>query len=161
MTNAAKKTETTAKTTAEAVEENAAEMTSRAADGAREFVKRTTETVQERAESAYESSKTYNSRMEEQLKRAASGYVNILDSIAAAALSNLNHTLDAVEKLADAKSVSEAVEIQTTYVREHTAKNMENVRSAYDYVRDVASDNASSMRDGYANMWPSNGKKAA
>ncbi len=155
----AKKTE--AKTATKAVQENASEMTSRVADGAREFVKRTTETVQERAESAYETSKTYNDQMEEQLKRAAAGYANILDGLAHAALSNLNHTLAAVEKLAEAKSVSEAVEIQTTYVREHTAKNMEHARSAYDYVRDVASDNASSLRDGYAKMWPTNGKKAA
>lgn len=160
MTNA-KKTETTAKATTKAVQENATEMTSRVAEGAREFVKRTTETVQERAESAYETSKTYNNQMEEQLKRAASGYANILDSLASAALSNLNHTLNAVEKLAEAKSVSEAVEIQTTYVREHTAKNMEHARSAYDYVRDVTSENASSLRDGYAKLWPTNGKKAA
>lgn len=160
MTNA-KKTETAAKSTTKAVQDNASEMTTRVADGTREFVKRTTETVQERAETAYETSKTYNSQMEEQLKRAAAGYANVLDSLASAALSNLNHTLSAVEKLAEAQSISEAVDIQTTFVREHTAKNMEHARSAYDYVRDVASENASSLRDGYAKMMPSSGKKAA
>jgi len=161
MTNATKKTENTAKKTVEAVQENASEMTSKVADGAREFVKRTTETVQERAEGAYESSKTYNSQMEDTLKRAASGYANILGSMADVAFTNLNHTLAAVEKLAEAKSVSDAMEIQTTYVREHTAKNMEHARSAYDYVRDVASENASSLRDGYSKVWPAGGKKAA
>ena len=160
MTNA-KKTETTAKSTAKAVQDNATAMTSKVTDGAREFVKRTTETVQERAENAYASSKTYNSQMEDTLKRAASGYANILDSMASAALSNLNHTLSAVEKLAEAKSISDAMEIQSTYVREHTAKNMEHARSAYDYVRDVASENATSLREGYSKVWPTNGKKAA
>ncbi len=160
MTNA-KKTETTAKKATKAVQDSATEMTSKVTSGAREFVKRTTETVQERAEGAFETSKTYNSQMEETLKRAASGYANMLGGIAEAAFSNLNHTLDAVEKLADAKSVSDAVEIQTTYVREHTAKNMEHARSAYDYVRDVATEATGDLRDGYSKMWSANGKKAA
>lgn len=161
MTTTAKKTETTVKTAAKDVQDNATEMTSKVANGAREFVKRTTESVQERAEGVYESSKTYNNQMEETLKRAATGYANMLGGIAEAAFTNFNHTLDAVEKLADAKSVSDAMEIQTTFVREHTAKNMEHARSAFDYVRDTATDAAGELREGYSKMWSTGGKKAA
>ena len=138
-----------------------AEVTSKVTAGAREFVKRTTDSAQERVESAYETSKNYNAQLENTLKRAATGYANILGGLADVAFANVNHTLAAVEKLAEAKSVSEAMEVQTTYVREHTAQNMEHVRSAYDYVRDVASENMTSVREGYAKMWPSSGKKAA
>lgn len=139
----------------------ATEATNRVAEGAREFVKRTTDSAQERAESAHETTKKYNAQLEDTLKRAAAGYANILGGIADAAFANVNHTLAAVEKLAEAKSVSEAMDVQTTYVREHAAQNMEHVRSAYDYVRDVASENMTSVREGYAKMWPQSGKKAA
>ena len=154
-------TNKTDKKAAKAATNAATEATNRVAEGAREFVKRTTDSAQERVESAYETTKTYNAQLEDTLKRAASGYANILGGIAEAAFANVNHTLNAVEKLAEAKSVSEAMEVQTTYVREHTAQNMEHVRSAYDYVRDVASENLTSVREGYAKMWPQSGKKAA
>ena len=153
-------TKTTAKTE-KAVKESATEVTSKLTEGAREFVKRSTETVQERAENLHENGKSYNAQMEDTLKRAASGYANILGSLADAAFANLNHTLTAVEKLADAKSASEAMQIQADYVREHSAKNMEHARSAYDYVRDVASEGASNLREGYSKMLPTAGKKAA
>lgn len=153
-------TKTTAKATK--TEKNAtAEMTNKVTEGAREFVKRTTDSAQERVEGIYETSKTYNAQLEDTLKRAATGYTNILGGIAEAAFANVNHTLAAVEKLAEAKSVSEAVKVQSDFVREHSAQNMEHIRSAYDYVREVASENAGSLREGYAKMWPSSGKKAA
>lgn len=135
--------------------------TSKVADGAREFVKRSAESAQERAEGIYETTKTYNSQLENTLKRAAAGYTNILGGIVDAAFANVNHTLAAVEKLADAKSVSEAVKIQSEYVREHSAQNLEHVRSAYDYVREVASEGTETLRDGYTKIWSTNGKKAA
>ncbi|MFK7836534.1 MAG: phasin family protein [Sulfitobacter sp.] len=153
-------TKTTAKATKTA-KDNTAEMTNKVTVGAREFVKRTTDTAQERVETAYETSKTYNAQIEDTLKRAATGYANMLGGIAEAAFSNVNHTLAAVEKLAEAKTVSDAMKVQSDFVREHSAQNMEHVRSAYDYVRDVAAENAGSLRDGYAKMWPSSDKKAA
>ena len=151
----------TATKTEKTVKDTATEATNKVANGAREFVKRSTGAAHERAETVFETTKSYNAQMEDTLKRAASGYANILGSIADAAYGNFNHTLAAVEKLADAKSASEAMQIQADYVREHSAKNMEHVRSAYDYVRDVASENLTAVREGYAKMLPTTGKKAA
>ena len=157
MTKTTTKTEKVAKDTAA----NVTEVTTKVTEGAREFVKRSTDSAQERVENLHETTKKYNAQLESTLKRAASGYANILGGIADAAFANVNHTLAAVEKLAEAKSVSEAVKVQSDFVREHTAQNMEHVRSAYDYVRDVASENMTSVREGYAKMWPLSGKKAA
>ena len=157
MTKTTTKTEKVAKDTAA----NVTEVSNKVTEGAREFVKRSTGSAQERVEGLYETSKSYNAQIEDTLKRAATGYANILGGFADAAFANVNHTLAAVEKLAEAKSVSEAVKVQSDFVREHTAQNMEHVRSAYDYVRDVASENMTSVREGYAKMWPSSGKKAA
>ena len=157
----------TAKTTAKATKTTKAtkdatvEATNTVTDGAREFVKRTAETAQERAETLFENSKSYNAQMEDTLKRAASGYANILGSFAQAAFANVNHTLAAVEKLAEAKSASEAMQIQADFVREHTNQNMGHVRSAYDYVREAATDGSNALRDNYAKMWQPTDKKAA
>jgi len=153
-------TKTTAKATKTATD-TATEATSKVTEGAREFVKRTTETAHERVEGMYESTKTYNTQLESTLKRAAAGYANILGGIADAAFANVNHTLAAVEKLAEAKTASDAMKIQADYVREHSAQNMEHVRSAYDYVREVAADGTASVREGYSKVWPQSGKKAA
>jgi hypothetical protein len=137
------------------------EATSKVTEGAREFVKRTAGSAQERAEGVYETTKTYNTQLESTLKRAASGYANILGGIVDAAFANVNHTLAAVEKLADAKTPSDALKVQADFIREHSAQNMEHARSAYDYVRDVASEGTQSLREGYAKMMPSKDKKAA
>lgn len=144
-----------------AAKENAQEVTNKVADGAREFVKRSAETAQERAEGFYETTKTYNTQLEDTLKRAATGYTNMLGGLFDAAFANVNHTLAAVEKLAEAQTASEAIQIQSDYVREHSAQNMEHLRSAYDYVRDVTTENATYIREGYGKMWQSTGKKAA
>ncbi|NNE52283.1 MAG: hypothetical protein HKN30_07765 [Sulfitobacter sp.] len=153
-------TKTNAKPT-KVAKNTAEEATNKVAEGAREFVKRSAETAHERAEGIYESTKTYNSQLENTLKRAATGYTNMLGGIFDAAFANVNHTLAAVEKLAEAKTASEAMKIQADYVREHSAQNMEHIRSAYDYVRDVAAENVGSVREGYAKMWQSSDKKAA
>lgn len=129
---------------------DAKEMTSKIADGAREMVMRSTATVKDRAEDLHESSKTYNAQLENVLTRAAGGYVNILGSIADAAYSNLNHTISAVEKLAASKSVSEAVQVQAEYVREHTTANVDHIRSAATYARDILADGTETLRDAYS-----------
>lgn len=152
-----KKTETTAKTakTAAAVEAEANKIVDRVADGAREMVMRSTSTAKERAEGIFETSQQYNKTIENTLVRAAHGYANILGSIAEAAFVNVNRGLSAAEKLAEAKSLKDAVDVQTTYLREQSTCSMNNARSAYEYVRDVVAENGEALRDTTANMWKS------
>ena len=94
------------------------------------------------------------------MTRMAGGYVSILGGIAAATHENVTHALTTVEKLANAKSVSEAVRIQSDYVRDNTSANMARVRDAAEIVREVASDSANMMRENVSKVWPY-GKKAA
>ncbi len=149
-----KKTETTAKT--EAPKEAAAidnKITDRVAEGAREAVKRSTSTAKERAEGIFETTQKYNADLENVLVRAARGYTNILGSIAEAAFVNVNRSIQTAEKLAEAKSLSDAMEIQTEYVREQSTCSMNNARAAFDYVRDVAAENGEALRDTATKMW--------
>lgn len=150
-----KKTETTAKienTTAK-VEAETNKIVDRVTDGAREFVMRSTSTAKERAEGLYETSQEYNKTIESVLVRAAHGYTNILGNIAQAAFVNVNRGINAAEKLASASSLKDAMDVQTTYVREQSECSMNNARAAFDYVRDVATEGGETLRETATKMW--------
>lgn len=128
-------------------------ITDRLTDGARELVKRSTATAKERTDDVYNSTKKYNADLESMLVRAAHGYVNILGSIAEAAYVNVNRGINTAEKLAGAKSISDAMQIQTDYVREQTTCSVNNARSAMEYVRDVVAENGEMVRENATKMW--------
>ena len=134
--------------------------TTKVAEGAREFVRRSAVGAKERADDLYENSEKFNSGLENALTRVAGGYVSILGGIAAATHDNVNHALTTVEKLANAESVSEAVRIQSDYVRENTSANLARVRDAAETIREVAGDSAGMVRENVSKIWPY-GKKAA
>ena len=57
--------------------------------------------------------------------------------------------------MAEAKSISEAVQIQGDYVREQSECSLNNARSAAEYVRDVVAENGEALRDTASKMWKS------
>lgn len=138
-------------------------MTTKVSEGARELVKRTTETAKERTDGLYETTKKYNADLESLLVRAAKGYVDILGNMADVTYKNVNRGIMTAEKLAEAKSLSEAQQIQMDYVRAQHDANMENARSAFDYVRETVTENTESLRDTASKVWSGdkNEKKAA
>lgn len=149
-----KKTETTAKTAAPqaaTAEEN--KIVDRVADGAREFVMRSTSTAKERADGVYETTQKYNADLENMLVRAAKGYTNILGNIAQAAFVNVNRGITAAEKLAESKSLSDAMQVQTEYVREQSTCSLNNARAAVEYVREVAAEGTETVRETATKMW--------
>jgi hypothetical protein len=149
-----KKTETTAKATeAKAAVAEETKIADRVSEGAREMVKRTASTTKERADSFFETSQKYNADLESLLVHGAKGYVNILGSIAGAAQVNVNRAIATAEKLAEAKSISDAMQIQNEYVREQSTCSMNNARSAFEYVRSVVTENGEAMRDTASKMW--------
>jgi len=152
-----KKTAKTAKTenVASKVEAETNKIVDRVTDGAREMVMRTTSTAKERAEGMFETSQQYNKSLENTLVRAAQGYANILGNMAEAAFVNVNRGIDAAEKLAGAKSLKDAVDVQTTYVREQSECSINNARAAFEYVREVATENGEAIRDTATSMWKS------
>ena len=127
----------------------------RVADGAREMVMRTASTAKERADGILETSQQYNTNIEAVLVRAVHGYSNILGNFAKAAYVNVDRGITAAEKLAGAKSLKDAVEVQSTYMSEQSTCSMNNARSAFDYVRDVVTENGGALRDTTTNMWKS------
>lgn len=134
--------------------------TSKVAATAREFVKRSAATAKERAEDIHEGTEKFNSGLENTMHRVVGGYASILGGIANATYANVDHYLTTVEKLAGAKSVSEAMKIQGDYLRDSTAANIERSRNAANTVREVVVDNTSALREQVAKVWPY-GQKAA
>lgn len=155
-----KTAQTEAPITTEEVASTASKVSSKVADGTREFVRRSAASAKERSDTLYDGSKKFNSGLESALTRVAGGYVSVLGGIAAASHDNVNHALSTVEKLANAQSVSEAVRIQSDYVRESASTNLDRVRQAAETVREVAGDSAGMVRENLTKMWPY-GKKAA
>ena len=134
--------------------------TSKIADSAREFVKRSAATAKERSDNLYDGSTKLNSGLEKVLTRAVTGYVGFLGKVAEATHSNVNHALNTAEKLAAAKSLSEAAQIQADFVRENTTANIDRVREAVNTSREVVMEGVEVVRDSAAKAWPY-GKKAA
>ena len=148
---------TAAKKTAAKTEDFSA---AKIADGAREYVTRTAASAKERTESAYEGVTKFNSGLEKTMNRIVTGYVGILSEIADASRANALHTFSMVEKLAQAKSVTEAGQIQVDFVREYATANYDRARNAFAQTRDVVTEGAEAIRESVSDVLPMT-KKAA
>lgn len=136
------------------------EQTSKMTDSARQFVKRSAVSAKERSDNLYEGSTKINSGLEKVLTRAVTGYVGLLGKVAEATHSNVNHALNTAEKLASAKSLSEAAQIQADFVRENATANIDRVREAVNTSREVMMEGVETVRESASKAWPY-GKKAA
>lgn len=163
MATAKKKTDSAVKAdtaNVEDIREAATGAASRVAEGAREFVRRSAATAKERSDNAYDMAEKYNDGLESAMKRFVDGYVSVLQFGARAAHEDATRALSTLEKLAEAKSVSEAVQIQTAFVRENTQANIERTRTAFGATRDVVANGYDNVRETVQDVLPY-GRKAA
>ena len=151
---------TTAKKAAEAVKEDASRV-SQITDSARDYVLRATETAKDRTDNAYESVEEFNKGVESTMNRVVRGYVSLLEGAARVSHENVKHALATVEKVAAAKSLSEAAQIQVDFVRESAAANYDTARAAFDDVRETVTEGAEAVRARATTMWSKEEKKAA
>ena len=151
----------TAKKTAKAAEKVEATAANTAfAQSARDFVKRSADTAKERTDAAYESTTKFNADLETTLTRMAGSYVSFLGGVADMAYRNVNQTIATTHKLAEARSISEATQIQADFVRESTQANMDQLRTAFDGAREMLSEASENVRAEASKMWNTD-KKAA
>ena len=155
----APKTASKAKQTAEAATEATGERMAQYADSAREMVQRAADVAKKRTDNAYETVEGFNSGVEIALTRAVKGYMSILTGIANVSHENVRHMLATVEKASEAKSLTEAAQIQVDFVRESATQNFEHARSAYETARDVVVEETETLRTRAADMWK--GEKTA
>ena len=129
-------------------------VTEKVAESAREFVRRSAATAKERSDDVFEGTTKFNSGLETALNRVVGGYITVLGGMATTTHENVNRALTTVEKLANAQSFTDAVRIQSDYVRENTTANIESARTAVNVTRDVVMDGANSVRESVGKAWP-------
>lgn len=124
---------------------------------ARDFVKRAAETAKERAESVHSGAATVAERAETLATAFVGGYAKFARGLIDASLANVQHALSTVEQVAGAKSLNEAVQIQSAYVRESARVNFDRVKSAAETARTVVADGAKTVQEELSSLY----KKAA
>lgn len=159
MKSRATKAATKAKATVKAAETEATGFVAKA----REVVEERLETVTERAKeawaSAHERAKSARENAGEalgvlrtSLETAGSGLRDMNMKVIEFVQSDANTYFDTVKKVAGAKSLKEAFEIQTGYVRSQFKTNVENARTVRELVAETAKDAFKPVRDGIANL---------
>jgi hypothetical protein len=120
---------------------------------AREFVKRTAATAQERAETVHSGIATATTKVENLATAFVGGYANFARGLVDASLSNVQHALSTVEKVAGAKSLNEVVQIQSDYVRESAKANFDRVKNAAEIARTTVVDGAKTVQSEISAMY--------
>jgi hypothetical protein len=120
---------------------------------ARDFVKRTAATAQERAETVHTGFATATTKVENLATAFVGGYANFARGLVDASLSNVQHALSTVEKVAGAKSLNEVVQIQADYVRESAKANFDRVKNAAEIARTTVVDGAKTVQSEISAMY--------
>jgi hypothetical protein len=126
---------------------------------ARDFVKRSAETVQERTADVHAGALNLTASAEKVATNLVGGYALFTRGLIDASFANVQHALQTVEKVAGAKSLNEAVQIQVEFVRENAKANYERVVSAGESVKAVVNDGVAVVKAEWTKVMPV--KKAA
>jgi hypothetical protein len=120
---------------------------------ARDFVKRTASSAKERAESVHSGAANATVTAEKFATSIVGGYANLTRGLLDMALANVQHTLTTVEKLAGAKSVNEAVQLQADFVRENARANFERIRGAAETARTTVTEGAQAVQAEFSKLY--------
>lgn len=126
---------------------------------ARDFIARGASVAKDRAESVHAGAAKLTDGAEKLATAFVGGYANFARGLLDATLANVQHTLATVEKVAGAKSLNEAVQIQADFVRESASANLERVRTAADTVKTTVVDGAKTVQAEVAKIY--SGEKLA
>lgn len=127
---------------------------------AREFVQRTAASAKDRAETVHTGANKATETVEKFATSLVGGYANFTRGLLDATLANVQHALTTVEKVAAAKSVNEAIQLQADYVRESANANIERVKNAAETAKTALVDGAKSAQAELSKLYSAD-KKAA
>lgn len=127
---------------------------------ARDFVKRSANAGIERAENVHQGATKLADNAEKFGAAFVGGYANLVRGLLDATYANVQHGLETVEKVAGAKSVNEAVQIQADFVRENARANFDRAKGAFETARTSLVDGAKTVQAEVGKFYDF-GKKAA
>jgi phasin len=122
-------------------------------EAAREFVKKSANTAKDRAADAYAGSEKVTAAIETAVAGSISEAAKISRNIQQALYQDAEAFFAGIDKLASAKSLNEAVQIQSDMVRARGEVFMSRAKSTTDYLGKLVADGAKSAQDNLTKVY--------
>jgi hypothetical protein len=113
---------------------------------ARDFVKRSASSTRERAETVHSGAASATNGVEKLATSIVGGYADLTRGLLDMTLANVQHSLSAVEKLAGAKSMNEAVQLQADFIRDNGQANLDRVRTTAEKARNSLAEGVQTLQ---------------
>jgi phasin len=122
-------------------------------EAAREFVKKTAGTAKERAADFYAGSEKATAVIETAVANSVSEAAKISRNIQQALYQDAEAFFAGIDKLASAKSINEAVQIQSDMVRARGEVLVSRAKSTTEYFGQLVADGAKTAQDNFAKVY--------
>jgi len=120
---------------------------------AREFVKKQTETAKERAADLYAGSEKATAAIETAVTGSVSEAAKISRNIQQAIYQDAEAFFAGIDKLASAKSLNEAVQIQSDMLRARGEVFVSRAKASSEYLGKLVADSAKTAQDNFAKVY--------
>jgi phasin len=122
-------------------------------EAAREFVKKSANTAKDRAAEAFAGSERVTAAIENAVTESVTEAGKISRNIQQAIYEDAEAFFSGIDKLASAKSFSEAVEIQSGLLRARGEAFVSRTKATTDYLGKLAANGAKSAQDNFAKVY--------
>ena len=122
-------------------------------EAARDFVKRTANTAKERAADAYAGSEKVTAAIETAVADSVSEAAKISRNIQQALYQDAEAFFAGIDKLASAKSLNEAVQIQSDLARASGEVLVSRAKSTTEYLGKLVADGAKTAQDNFSKVY--------
>src|SRR3954454_13038623 len=122
-------------------------------EAAREFVKKQTETAKERAADLHAGSEQVTAASETAIRGPVSEAARISRNIQQALYQDAEAFFAGIDKLASAKSLNEAAQIQSDLVRAHGEVLVSRAKASTEYLGKLVTDGAKTARDNFSKVY--------
>ena len=122
-------------------------------EAAREFVKKSASTAKDRAAEAFAGSERVTAAVENAVTESVAEAGKISRNIQQAIYEDAEAFFSGIDKLASAKSFSEAVEIQSSLLRARGEAFVSRAKATTDYLGKLAANGAKSAQDNFAKVY--------
>ncbi|MET3909521.1 phasin [Bradyrhizobium sp. S3.3.6] len=122
-------------------------------EAAREFVKKTANTAKDRAAEVFAGSERVTAAVENAVTESVTEAGKISRNIQQAIYEDAEAFFSGIDKLASAKSFSEAVEIQSSLLRARGEAFVSRAKATTDYLGNLAANGAKSAQDNFAKVY--------
>src|SRR6266700_3979210 len=122
-------------------------------EAAREFVKKTASTAKDRAADAFAGSEKVTAAIETAVADSVSEAAKITRNIQQAMYQDAEAFFEGLDKLASAKTINEAIQIQSELVRSRSEAFVSRAKSTTEYLSKLAANGAKTAQDNLSKVY--------